>query len=167
MGAPERGDGPGDSARAAHRSTGRLFHASGRGKRERERLDMEDLTARLRFSPSEGRIWFDSQPVALIHLATLAALRRELIDKFGVEEARGLLTRMGYASGSRDAALARKLRPHRGIEDAFMVGPHLRALQGAVRFATSSRGSPSARRSKSSKASPRGLSSSWPSWRSR
>lgn len=94
--------------------------------------DIGDLTERLRFSLRDGHIWFDTQRVALIHISTLSWLRRELIEKLGVADAKGFLARMGYASGCRDAALARKLRPHRSLKDALLVGPQLRALQGIV-----------------------------------
>jgi len=94
--------------------------------------NIADLTERLRFSLRDGHIWFDTQRVALIHVSTLAWLRRELIHKLGVPEAKVLMARMGYASGCRDAILARKLRPHRSIEDALLVGPQLRALQGII-----------------------------------
>ncbi len=114
----------------AHLTTGRLLEGP-------ETLggippDIADLAARLRFSLNDGRIWLDTQRVALIHLSTLAALRQELIERLGIAEARGVLARMGYASGARDAALARKLRPHHATADAFLVGPQLRLLQGAV-----------------------------------
>jgi hypothetical protein len=39
----------------------------------------------------------------------MGALRRELFDSLGVERARGLLIRMGFASGQQDAELAKKL----------------------------------------------------------
>ncbi len=92
--------------------------------------DISDLASRLRFAFKEGRIWLDSQRVALVHLSTLNSLRRELIDTLGTEKARGFLTRMGYSSGARDAALARKIRPHHSVKEAFLVGPQLRILQG-------------------------------------
>jgi len=93
---------------------------------------MDDLTERLRFSLRDGHIWLDTQRVILIHLSTLTNLRSELMKKLGAKEARGFLSRMGYASGRRDAALARKLRPHRSLRDALMVGPQLRAIQGII-----------------------------------
>ncbi|GAB4350536.1 MAG: sigma-54-dependent Fis family transcriptional regulator [Gammaproteobacteria bacterium] len=94
--------------------------------------DLADLTERLRFSLRDGHIWLDTQRVVLIHLSTLTNLRSELIRKLGVDEARGFLARMGYASGCRDATLARKLRPQHSLKEALMVGPQLRAIQGIV-----------------------------------
>jgi two-component system, NtrC family, response regulator HydG len=97
-----------------------------------EMPDISDLSARLRFSPQDGRIWLDDQRMLLIHLSALSGLRRELIDQLGLDRARGLLTRMGYASGARDAVLARKVRSNDSLMNAFLVGPQLHALEGIV-----------------------------------
>lgn len=94
--------------------------------------NFSDLVAKLRFSLRDGRIWLDTERVALVHISTLASMRRGLIGKLGSEAARGVLVRMGYASGTRDAALGRKLRPQRDMREAFLVGAQLRLLQGVV-----------------------------------
>jgi two-component system response regulator HydG len=94
--------------------------------------DISDLSRRLRFCPKDGRIWLDEERMLLLHLSSLSGLRRELIDSLGIDLARGLLTRMGYASGSKDAGLARKVRAHQSFLDAFLVGPQLHALEGIV-----------------------------------
>ena len=111
------------------RRTGQLFNS---GLVDREFPDFSDLVSRLRFVPQEGRIWLDTHRVMLINVSTLCSLRGELVDTIGVAKARGLLTRMGYSAGSRDAALARKLRPHSTTAEAFLVGPLLRALKGGA-----------------------------------
>ena len=109
--------------------TGRLMQSA---SHTGQSPDIGDLAARLRFSLQDGHIWLDTQRVALIHLSTLNALRYELIDTLGLREARGFLTRMGYASGTRDAGVARKLHPHASAREAFLAGLRLRALQGVV-----------------------------------
>ncbi len=68
----------------------------------------------------------------LIDTQAFGSLRQELIEGLGVDSARGLLTRMGYVSGSRDAALARKVRGRDNAFDAFAVGPQLHSLEGIV-----------------------------------
>lgn len=108
--------------------TGRL--ASAGIEADEQFPDIDDLAERLRFSFKEGRVWLDTERAALIHLSTLAALRSELIDSIGTNKARGLLMRMGWSGGARDAALVRKLKPHYSITDALKVGPQLRSLQG-------------------------------------
>ena len=93
---------------------------------------IDDLLSRVRFSPEVGHIWLDDRRMFLLHSEAFGALRRELIESLGVEVARGLLTRMGYVSGSRDAQLARKIRNKQSVVDAFSVGPQLHALEGVV-----------------------------------
>jgi len=93
---------------------------------------IEDIASRLRFSPSKGRIWLDDKRMVLMHTSALAALRRELIESLGIKAARGLLTRMGYASGAQDAELAVKVRGTKNFFDFFVVGPQLHMLEGQV-----------------------------------
>lgn len=94
--------------------------------------DISDLASRLRFCPGDGEIWLDDRRMVLLHNASLAALRRELIETLGIEKARGILTRMGYLSGMRDADMVRRVRPHSSDFDAFAVGPQLHSLEGFV-----------------------------------
>ncbi len=123
-------DGPIGQADAARLATGRLIDPG--SKLDDNDFDISELASRLRFSLDKGRIWLDTNRVALIHLSTLSSLRREMIDKLGVEEARGFFARMGYTAGSRDANLARKLKPHHSMREAFAIGPQLRKLQGVT-----------------------------------
>ncbi|MGH7857139.1 MAG: XylR N-terminal domain-containing protein, partial [Candidatus Binatia bacterium] len=91
---------------------------------------MDDLRAQLRFHPEDGSIRLGDVRMALIHLPALTALRRELVDSLGIESARGLLTRMGYAAGWVDGELVRKVRSRSSLFDAFLTGPQLQALEG-------------------------------------
>ena len=95
--------------------------------------DIKDLASQLRFSPQSGHIWLDDKRMLLIHSEAMGVLRRELIESLGLDSARGLLTRMGYLAGSRDAELARKVRPKGNLRDMFAVGPQLHGLEGIVR----------------------------------
>ncbi|MCC8394640.1 sigma-54-dependent Fis family transcriptional regulator [Paraburkholderia sp. MMS20-SJTR3] len=92
--------------------------------------DIADLMSRLHFSPGDGRIWLGDQRMLLVHTGSVGVMRRELIDSLGIDAARGLLTRMGYNSGARDAELARKVRPDSSITEMFAVGPQLHMLEG-------------------------------------
>ena len=94
--------------------------------------DIHDLAARLSFAPADGTIWLDDRRMVLLHNAALASLRRELIETLGIEKARGILTRMGYLAGSRDADMVRRVRPESSDFDAFAVGPQLHGLEGFV-----------------------------------
>lgn len=92
-----------------------------------------DLRRLLHFSTDDGLIWLGEQRMLLLHLASLQAIRRELISSVGVEHSRRLLMRAGYAAGMRDGPLARQVRPDASLFDAFAVGPQLHMLEGAVR----------------------------------
>jgi DNA-binding NtrC family response regulator/predicted hydrocarbon binding protein len=94
--------------------------------------EIHDLANRLRFAPSQGRIWLDDQRMMLMHVTSLGALRQELIESLGKETARGLITRIGYQAGARDAEMAKKLRSSAGAMDHFLAGPQLVSLEGIV-----------------------------------
>jgi DNA-binding NtrC family response regulator/predicted hydrocarbon binding protein len=93
---------------------------------------IHDLAKRLRFAPQQGRIWLDDQRMMLMHISSLGALRQELIESLGKESARGLITRIGYQAGTRDAAMARKVRAGANSYDDFLAGPQLVSLEGIV-----------------------------------
>lgn len=92
-----------------------------------------DLRRLVHFSTVDGRIWLSDQRMLLVHAAAILALRRELVASLGRAHTRRLLMRAGYASGERDALLARQVRPNAPLFDAFAVGPQLHMLEGAVR----------------------------------
>src|SRR6202521_3116839 len=92
--------------------------------------DLADLMGRLHFSTSDGRIWLDDQRMLLVHAKALGWLRREMIEALGMDAARGLLTRMGYYAGARDAQMARRVRSKTSLKDMFMVGPQMHCLEG-------------------------------------
>lgn len=93
----------------------------------------DDLRQLVRFSTDDGLIWLAGQRMLLLHSASLSALRREMLNTVGVEHTRRMLLRSGYASGERDALLARQIRPGASLFDMFAVGPQLHGLEGAVR----------------------------------
>lgn len=95
-------------------------------------VDVEQLSARLRFNPDDAHIWLESERMVLLHLAAFSNLRRELIEAMGVEAARRLLYRVGQVSGTLDAAIARRAMPHAGPIEAFKAGPRLHAIEGMV-----------------------------------
>ena len=68
----------------------------------------------------------------LMHVTSLGALRQELIESLGKETARGLITRIGYQAGARDAEMAKRLRSASSAMDHFLAGPQLVSLEGIV-----------------------------------
>jgi DNA-binding NtrC family response regulator len=91
-----------------------------------------DLRRLVHFSAGDGRIWLAGQRMLLVHAAALGGLRRELMQTIGREQTRRVLMRTGFASGERDAALARQVRGDAALFDMFAVGPQLHMLEGAV-----------------------------------
>lgn len=91
-----------------------------------------DLRRQIQFSAADGRIWLAGQRMVLMHVGALGLLRRELMHTLGPQAARRLMMRVGYASGERDAALARQLRPQADAFAMFSVGPQLHMLEGVV-----------------------------------
>ena len=96
-------------------------------------IEQFNLRSRLRFNVDQGQIWLDESRMLLFHARAMGALRRELFDSLGVERARGLLVRMGFASGQQDAELAKKLYGAGDPYDVFRIGPELHAFEGLVK----------------------------------
>jgi len=94
---------------------------------------LRDLTESLVFSPGDGRIWLNDQRMVLWRSSTYGSLRSELIATMGQEQARSLLTRVGYAAGARDAELVLKMWPDSDPANVFHAGPRMHKLEGIVR----------------------------------
>lgn len=97
---------------------------------EQEQESLEKLIARLRFYPKEGRVWLDSERALVMEAAVFAAFRQELIAILGVEEARTIISRIGYMTGNRQALQASEKRGPFSYEEAFFLGPKLFSLSG-------------------------------------
>jgi two-component system, NtrC family, response regulator HydG len=102
-------------------------------KKESISSHRKEILSRLRFSPESGEIWLDNQRMIMVHTAAMSSLRRELIETMGRERARGVLTRMGYASGVRDARFIRSMYPDESERDLFELGPQLHNMEGIVK----------------------------------
>lgn len=94
--------------------------------------NLPELANRLKLSFRSGHISLEGQRMVLMHTHALAALRRELVETLGMDRARGVLTRMGYASGQRDARMVRTIMPKACDDDLMNLGPQLHTLEGIV-----------------------------------
>ena len=103
------------------------------GDQKKGSIQPDDLRAQVRFCSETGQIWLREHRMLLVHAEAQALLRKELIDTLGMPRARGLLLRMGYASGARDAEIARTRAQVDSDLDAFITGPQLHTLEGIVR----------------------------------
>ncbi|ENO79120.1 sigma-54-dependent Fis family transcriptional regulator [Thauera sp. 63] len=93
---------------------------------------MELVSSQVTVSPDKGLIFLDAQRMVLVDVARMGFLRKELIDTLGMERARGLLLRMGYASGARDLEWARKLAAEATDRELLMLGPNLHSVRGGA-----------------------------------
>ena len=95
----------------------------------------------LDFRAGEGIIAFHERRMLLYDADAMGLLRRELVDTVGRPVARGLLTRLGYANGYRDAHTLKELFRWDSPEEWYRAGPVFHALEGkAVAVQTHLRG---------------------------
>ena len=94
---------------------------------------VDDLAQSLLFTPGDGRIWLNDQRMLLLHASALGVIRRELVETIGHQQSRGLLTRVGYTSGAKDAEFIRRKWPDSELATAFNAGPRLHCLEGFVK----------------------------------
>ncbi|MBP1626305.1 MAG: zraR 4 [Holophagaceae bacterium] len=115
------------------RLAGTLLLTSRGQESTEQRPNVRDLAESISFSPEEGRIWLHDRRVILMQSAGLGAMRRELIAHLGEAKARGLLTRLGYGEGVRDAEYVRERWPHTDPVSMLLAGAKLHALEGMVK----------------------------------
>lgn len=115
------------------RATGTLLAGGNEGFDDSATPTLRDITECLYFSPGDGRIWLNNERMVLLHTSSLSALRRELLSLLGNARSRGLLTRVGYISGVRDARLVKEQWPHAEPFSIFTAGARLHSLEGIVK----------------------------------
>ncbi|WP_354684688.1 sigma 54-interacting transcriptional regulator [Cupriavidus necator] len=95
-----------------------------------------DLASLLTIDAKAAQIRLGESRMVLMHTEALSYLRKEILDTLGVERGKGLLIRMGYAQGMRDAEMVKRERSEelaRSPNDAFLWGPQLHMLEGVTR----------------------------------
>ena len=98
--------------------------------RERKDLHLSEL---LDFRPDQGIIRLHDQRVVILSAAAMGLLRKELIDTLGLEAARRVAIRFGFADGYHDAVNLRERSAWNGPEDLVRAGAMLQTLEGIVR----------------------------------
>src|SRR5689334_12562895 len=91
------------------------------------------LAVLLDFRPDKGVIRLHDQRVVILSAAAMGLLRKELIDTLGVEVARRLLLRFGYADGYHDAVNMRSRARWDDPLEGLRAGAVLHTLEGIVR----------------------------------
>ncbi|MCC7418535.1 MAG: sigma 54-interacting transcriptional regulator [Acidobacteria bacterium] len=91
------------------------------------------LAELLEFRPDRGTIRLHEQRVVILSAAAMGLLRKELADTLGLETARRLLLRFGFADGYHDAVNLRARSGWSSPIDGLRDGAMLHTLEGIVR----------------------------------
>lgn len=91
------------------------------------------LGAVLEFEENQGRITFQGDRFLLMNANAMGLMRREIIAVLGLDMARRLLTRYGYACGYSDALQLRELYKWESEEEWIKAGPMMHTLEGVVK----------------------------------
>src|SRR5574338_1602559 len=95
-----------------------------------EHLHLAEL---LDFRPNQGIIRLHEQRVVILSAAAMGLLRKELANAFGLETARRLLLRFGYADGYHDAVSLRDQSKWPNPFEGLRAGAVLHRLEGIMR----------------------------------
>ena len=91
------------------------------------------LAELLDFRPDQGIIRLHEQRVVILSAAAMGLLRKELVDTIGLESARRVLLRFGFADGYHDAVSMRDRSRWSTPLDGLRSGAMLHTLEGIVR----------------------------------
>jgi DNA-binding NtrC family response regulator len=96
-------------------------------------VEPHHLAELLDFEPNQGIIRLHEQRVVLLSAAAMGLMRKEVIDTFGLETARRLFLRFGYADGYHDAVSLRDRSSWSTPLEGLRAGIVLHRLEGIVR----------------------------------
>ena len=97
------------------------------------RRDDLHLAELLDFRPDQGIIRLHEQRVVILSAAAMGLLRKELIDTLGLETARRVAIRFGFADGYHDAVNLRERSNWADPIEGIRAGAVLHTLEGIVR----------------------------------
>ena len=100
------------------------------GTPSRQNLHLAEL---LDFRPDQGIIRLHEQRVVILSAAAMGLMRKELVDTLGLETARRVLLRFGFADGYHDAVNLRARSNWADPVDGLRAGAVLHTLEGIVR----------------------------------
>jgi DNA-binding NtrC family response regulator len=97
---------------------------------DRPSLHLAEL---LDFRPDQGVIRLHEQRVVILSAAAMGLMRKELVDTLGLDVARRVLLRFGFADGYHDAVNLRARSNWSSPVEALRAGAVLHTLEGIVR----------------------------------
>lgn len=86
----------------------------------------------LQADETAGTIHFEHRRMLLMDADAMGLLRKELIETLGIDRARRILTRFGYACGYRDALTTKDWQADDKLAQWWSIGPKLHMLEGMV-----------------------------------
>jgi two-component system response regulator HydG len=86
----------------------------------------------LKADEESGVIRFKHRRMLIFDADAMGLLRKELVETLGLERARRILTRFGYACGYRDALTSKELFDWKNDAEWLAAGPRLHTLEGIV-----------------------------------
>ncbi len=92
-----------------------------------------DLLELIDIRKEEGKIFIGNDRVMVIDVASLGMLRKELMETVGVEAAKGILTRFGYAQGWRTANSLKENIPWDNNKEWARGGGRLHQIEGVAK----------------------------------
>jgi two-component system response regulator HydG len=104
-------------------------HQTGYSEVRANDLNLKEL---LEFDPKGGIVRFAGRRAVILDAVAHGLLRKELIDTFGVNVARGILTRFGYVHGKRMAEAMRSEFHWDNDDEWRKAGLRIYCLQGLV-----------------------------------
>jgi len=96
------------------------------------RADDLNLKELLEFDPAGGIVRFAGRRAVILDAVAHGLLRKELIETFGVNVARSILTRFGYVHGKRMADAMRSEFKWDNDDEWRRAGPRIYSLQGLL-----------------------------------
>jgi len=104
------------------------------------RVDDLDHKELLELDPEGGVIRFAGQRALLVDAVAMGLLRKYLVENFGLNAARTVLTQFGFAHGWRMAEAMRAEFKWASDEDWRLAGTRIHALEGLYRVETGGKG---------------------------
>jgi PAS domain S-box-containing protein len=95
-----------------------------------DNIAFEDV---FRVDASSGRISFGGNRYIMLDAAAVGGMRRELMDNLGWEVTRGILERVGYRCGRRDACQLRRRYSWLSEDELLRAGLRLHYLEGMAK----------------------------------
>ncbi|MCY0964696.1 sigma-54-dependent Fis family transcriptional regulator [Parathalassolituus penaei] len=95
-------------------------------------IDDRVLSEKFLFAPDSGLVQLFDHRMLMMHGFSMAALRRELIERLGMDKTREMFTRIGYQQGMEDARSIGSCEGH-DVHRNLALLPRLREMEGFVR----------------------------------